>query len=202
MPTSDAENVIKLYQEHAASFEEQRGRDLFERNWLDAFVRTMPPAGVDVLDVGCGNGMPLAGYLIEQGCRITGVDGAAEMIDRATVNFPDQSWLVADMRKLPEMKRFHGIIAWHSFFHLTFEDQRQMFATFDRLSAAGAALMFTSGPAHGEAIGTFEGQPLYHSSLDSSEYRDLLQAYGFTVVDHVKEDPSCGGATVWLARKA
>jgi hypothetical protein len=26
-------------------------------------------------------------------------------------------------------------------------------------------LMFTSGPAYGEAIGTYRGEPLYHGSL-------------------------------------
>lgn len=29
----------------------------------------------------------------------------------------------------------------------------------------------------------------------------LLAANGFSVVDHVPEDPTCGGHTVWLARR-
>lgn len=60
--------------------------------------------------------------------------------------------------------------------------------------------MFTSGPAHGEAIGTFEGEALYHGSLAPEEYRTLLAENGFAVVDHVVEDPSCGGHTIWLAQ--
>jgi hypothetical protein len=60
--------------------------------------------------------------------------------------------------------------------------------------------MFTSGPSHGEAIGTLEGEPLYHASLDPAEYRELLDTHGFDVVRHVAEDPECGGHTVWLAR--
>ena len=61
--------------------------------------------------------------------------------------------------------------------------------------------MFTSGPAFGEAIGTFEGEPLYHGSLDPAEYRALLDAQGFEVVAHVAEDATCGGHTIWLARR-
>ncbi|KRC71672.1 hypothetical protein D3C87_157050 [compost metagenome] len=53
---------------------------------------------------------------------------------------------------------------------------------FRRLAAPGAVLMFTSGPALGEAIGEFEGKPLYHGSLDGGEYRGLLAANGFEVV--------------------
>ena len=75
-----------------------------------------------------------------------------------------------------------------------------MFPIFATHAAPGAALMFTSGPAAGEALGVFEGETLYHASLDPAEYRDLLAANGFTVVGHRPEDPDCGGRTVWLAR--
>jgi hypothetical protein len=63
----------------------------------------------------------------------------------------------------------------------------------------GAPLLFTSGPAFGEAIGTLEGEPLYHASLGAGEYRGLLDHNGFDVVAHAAEDPDCGGHTVWLA---
>jgi hypothetical protein len=75
-----------------------------------------------------------------------------------------------------------------------------MFAVFARHAKPDAPLMFTSGPSHREAIGTLEGDPLFHASLDPAEYRSLLAANGFDVVHHVAEDPDCGGHTVWLAR--
>jgi len=65
--------------------------------------------------------------------------------------------------------------------------------------AIGAALLFTAGPAAGEAIGDLFGDLLYHDSLDPAEYRDLLAANGFEVVRYTPEDPDCGGHTVWLA---
>ncbi|MEY8841677.1 SAM-dependent methyltransferase, partial [Cribrihabitans sp. XS_ASV171] len=104
-------------------------------------------------------------------------------------------------RALPPMGRFDGVIAWHSFFHLRPADQRAMFARFARLCRPGAALMFTSGPAQGEVVGSFAGRPLYHASLDSADYRRLLDRHGVEVRRHVAEDPTCGGATIWLARK-
>ena len=68
-------------------------------------------------------------------------------------------------------------------------------------AAAGAALMFTSGPSAGEEIGSYRGEPLYHASLDGDEYRGLLHDNGFDVVSHVVEDPTCGHHTIWLARQ-
>ena len=76
-----------------------------------------------------------------------------------------------------------------------------MFETFNRLARPGAALIFTSGTTLGATIGTFAGQPLYHGSLDTTEYRQLLPANGFDVVEHIENDSACGGATIWLARK-
>ena len=61
--------------------------------------------------------------------------------------------------------------------------------------------MFTSGPAHGEAIGSYRGEPLYHASFDREEYAELLDAHGFEVLDQASEDATCGGHTVWLARR-
>jgi hypothetical protein len=104
------------------------------------------------------------------------------------------------MRTLSLPQRFDGMLAWDSFFHLDPEDQRRMFPVFRRHAAPCAALMFTSGPAHGEAIGSYQGEPLYHASLDASEYRAILNANGFEVVAHVIEDPDCGHHTVWLAQ--
>ena len=206
MATTDAERVIALYHENAALWGELRGRELIERDWLGRFLAALPEGGRRVLDLGCGPGVPIAAHLIAEGCELTGVDGAAGQIEAARAHFPAERWpghrwLVADMRALPELGRFHGVIAWHSFFHLTPEDQRPMFATFARLALPGAALMFTSGPRLGEAIGSFAGQPLYHGSLDSAEYRALLAEAGFEVLRHVEEDAECGGATVWLARR-
>jgi hypothetical protein len=105
------------------------------------------------------------------------------------------------MRTLELGRTFDGIMAWDSFFHLPQADQRRMFPIFGRHAGAGAALMFTSGPSAGERIGSYQGEPLYHASLDGGEYRRLLRDNGFGVVEHVAEDPTCGLHTVWLAQR-
>lgn len=153
-----------------------------------------------MLDLGCGSGVPVARELAGRGLSVTGVDSAPEMIALFQTNLPTQRAIVADMRDLALGIRFSGVIAWDSFFHLTPEAQRAMFPLFDQHTEPCAALMFTSGPSHGEAIGQLEGDPLYHGSLDPEEYRLLLDQHSFDVVAHVIDDPVCR-RTVWLARK-
>ena len=194
-----SERIVDLYERHARTFDRERCRSLFERGWLARF-RTVAGAEAAILDVGCGSGEPIARYLIAAGHTVTGIDSAEAMIAICRKRFPEQSWVVADMRGLALGRRFGGILAWDSFFHLTEDDQRTMFAIFAAHAAEGCALMFTSGPHGGEAIGSYQGEALYHASLDPDEYRALLQAHGFDIVDHVAEDAACGGHTVWLTR--
>lgn len=197
--TSPANAVIDLYQRHAATYDGLRGQTLQEGAWLAHFRGLLVP-GAAILDIGCGTGQPIASHFLAQGHAVTGVDSASAMIALCRARFPKGDWQVADMRKLALGRRFDGLIAWDSFFHLTPEDQRGMFPIFAAHAAPGAALLFTSGPAHGEAIGSFEGEALYHGSLAPEEYRALLAENGFAVVDHIVEDPNCGGHTIWLAQ--
>jgi SAM-dependent methyltransferase len=196
---SEAERVIGLYQRHAGNFDRARGRDLFEKPWLDRFLALLQPRA-SILDIGCGSAEPIARYFIEKGFHVTGVDSSPALIDICQSRFPEQHWIVSDMRMLSLNRRFDGILAWDSFFHLCPEDQRWMFPIFKAHAASNAALMFTSGPSHGEAIGTYQGEALYHGSLDKTEYRTLLNENGFTVLSHVVADPTCGLHTIWLAQ--
>ena len=197
--SSPSERIISLYQQYADDWDRERGRSLLEKAWLDRFL-TLLPLRAAILDIGCGAGEPIARYVIQKACNVTGIDSSPALIDMCKERFPDHDWIVTDMRTLSLDRRFDGILAWDSFFHLCPEDQRRMFPIFRSHARSKAALMFTSGPALGEAIGNFEGEPLYHGSLDGAEYRSLLDENGFDVVSHVVEDPNCGRHTVWLAQ--
>jgi SAM-dependent methyltransferase len=196
----ESERIIGLYDENAAEWDRLRGPgSLFEKPWLDRFVSLLGPRAT-ILDLGCGSARPIATYLIGSGYAVTGVDSSPALIEVCRTRFPQNEWIVADMRTLDVGRRFDGVLAWDSFFHLAHDDQRAMFPVFARHVQPRGALMFTSGPAHGEVLSTFAGEPLYHASLDPSEYRMILHRNGFQVVGHVADDPSCGEHTIWLAR--
>jgi SAM-dependent methyltransferase len=197
--TSEAERIIDLYQRHAIDWARERGSSLVEKDWLDRFLALLPMSP-SILDIGCGSGEPIARYFYEQEFYLTGIDSSSALIDLCKERFPDREWIIADMRTLSLNRRFDGILAWDSFFHLCPEDQRRMFPIFRSHAGAKAALMFTSGPGHAEAIGSYKGEPLYHGSLDGEEYRSLLYQNGFDVVSHVVDDPNCSHHTVWLAQ--
>jgi len=198
--SSDADRIVGLYERHAQTWDKERGRSLFERGWLDRFL-DLVPAGGSILDLGCGSGEPIARHFVESGRAVTGVDTSPTMIGMCQNRFPGHEWLVGDMRSLALGRRFDGIVAWDSFFHLSRGDQRAMFSLFHAHAKPHAALMFTSGPADGEAIGSYMGEPLFHASLGADEYETRLRENGFVAVAQQVEDPACGGHTIWLAQR-
>lgn len=200
-----ADDVVGLYQRLSPAFRARRWLSaFFERPWIDRFADAVP-AGGRVLDLGCGSGAPIARRLAERGARVTGVDSAPAMIAAARAALPSHAFVCADMRMVSSaalgQASFDGVLAWHSFFHLTQADQRALLPRLAGFCASGAPLMFTSGPRAGVAIGSMDGAPLHHASLSRVEYRRILGRAGLEILAFAPEDPATGGATIWLARR-
>lgn len=198
---SDADAIVELYERHADAWSADRQSGAWaERIWHERFANTLPPRA-SVLDIGCGCGWPVAEFLAGHGHAITGVDSSSRMVAISAARLPAHNWVHADMRALDLDHRFDAILAWDSFFHLTPDDQRSVFAVFARHAAPHCALLFNTGPRYGIAVGAYRGDPLYHASLDAGEYQALLDRIGFDVQAHAVEARDAGGRTVWLCRR-
>jgi SAM-dependent methyltransferase len=194
--------IIDLYSRHADAWSRMRDGPLNadERPHLETFAAALPK-GADVLDLGCGSGRPIAEWLIGRGFRLTGVDASPGLIERCGAAFPEHDWRVADMRGLELGRRFEGVLAWYSSFHLTAGDQAAMAAVYARHLKPGGILMFIGGPKRGVAMGEWMGGPLYHASLEPTEYRAGLEAAGLVDIEEAVLKPrEDEGARVWTAR--
>ena len=195
-----ANRIVDHYERHALSWDaDRRAADWIDQPFIERFLRYLP-RGATVLDLGCGGGSPVALHMVTQGFRVTGVDSSPTLISLCRSRMPEQEWIVADMRSLALGRRFGGILAWDSFFHLPYDDQRTMFRIFAVHAATSAVLIFNAGFSQGEAVGSYRGDPLYHASLDPSEYETLLARSGFELIEHSINDPAKGGRIYWLAR--
>jgi len=196
-----AHGIIAHYERHARAWDADRRAGAWsDKPYIERFLSHLPQ-GASVLDLGCGGGDPVARHMVAQGFHITGVDGSPTLISLAQSRMPDQEWIIGDMRSLALGRRFDGILAWDSFFHLSYDDQRKMFGVFAAHAADGAMLMFNAGPAKGEAIGAYRGDPLYHASLDPAGYEDLLTGAGFELIEHTVGNFAKGGRSCWLAAR-
>ena len=200
MTQHHAEQIPQIYERHALAWDTDRSRGTWnDKDWHDRFIACLTP-GARVLDLGCGSGMPVAFHLVQHGLRVTGVDTSPTLITLCRQRMPEHEWITGEMQTLALPQRFDGLLSWDSFFHLTPEHQRTMFTVFAAHAAPGAFLLFNTGPEQGEILGDFQGEPLYHASLDPEEYQQLLDHSGFALVAHTVEDPTAGGRTIWLAQ--
>ena len=192
--------TVQIYESHASAWDDHRSGVFFEKDWLDKFINLLPSQG-RVLDVGCGAGEPITGYLLKQGLRVTGLDASPKMLAISKPRFPNASWITMDMRDLKLDTRFDGIVSWDGFFHLNQEEQRQVLLLFaDHLNSDGS-LLITIGHESGEVTGTVEGEEVYHSSLDPDEYRAILKSVGFDNFEIKLEDEDCGFHSILLAKR-
>ncbi|GHO90508.1 methyltransferase [Reticulibacter mediterranei] len=195
-----SKQIPAIYERYAHEWDADRNSGIWnDKKWHDRFI-TCLREGATVLDLGCGSALPVARHLVQHGLRVTGVDTSPTLIALCRKRLPDQEWVVSAMQAITLHRRFDGILGWDSFFFLTHDDQRNMFKVFAAHAAPSAFLMFNTGTEHGEAIGKYRGESLYHASLDAAEYQLLLDQFGFEVLEHVVEDPTAGGRTIWLAR--
>lgn len=189
-----------VYCRNARAWDQIRPRTLYEKAWLDRLLDPVPPGG-SVLDLGCGAGVPIGGYVVSRGLRLTGLDGAPEMLAMARERYPQARWIAGDMRQLDLAERFDAIVGWDSVFHLRPDEQRSLLPRLAAHLEPGGGLMLTVGPAAGEPIGSVAGEPVYHASLSPEEYAARLSDCGLSVVAFVPEDASCAGRSILLARR-
>lgn len=195
-----AARTSEIYQRNALRFDAERTKVLHERVWLDRWLARVP-RGASLLDLGCGTGDPIAGFLLERGYRVTGLDAAEAMLAVARRHLPAGRWVHGDMRTLDLDQRFDGILGWNSFFHLTQIEQRAVLPRLAKHLAPGGALMLSVGPAAGEVVGQVAGEAVYHASLAPSEYLQILERCGLCLDAFVVADQDCEGQTVLLVHE-
>jgi cyclopropane fatty-acyl-phospholipid synthase-like methyltransferase len=200
MTNRNKDKIYESYNQMYHWFDEHRSRDLFEKPYLDLAI-TYLEADATILDIGCGMGEPIGKYFIDKGFELTGIDGSSKLIELAKNRFPKAKFIIQDMREINLNEKFDIVIAWHSFFHLTQDDQKSMFKVFKEHIKLGGVLMFTSGSSQGEIWSDNGGEMLYHSSYSPKEYEMLLQENGFKIIKYALDDENCGGASVWMAQK-
>ncbi len=193
-----SEQTRGVYERNAESYDARRSRALFEARWLRRFAGSLPDGG-RVLDLGCGAGRPIAGWLIGEGFQLTGADFSEPMLALARARWPGGDWRLSDMRTLDLPDQFDGIIGWDSFFHLTPDEQRACLPRLTRHLVPGGVLMVTVGHKAGEVTGFVGEEPVYHASLSVAEYARVLEQCDMRITAYLAEDPDCDYHSVLMA---
>ena len=154
-----------------------------------------------VLDIGCGNGIPLTKALLNGEHRVVSLDSSGAMLRHFRLNYSAMPAVRATAQSCPFMDSiFDAAVAWGIMFHLTPEDQIRAIANVSRVLKPGAPFLFTSGDEdclHGK-VSTMNGVEFWHFSYSIDTYGRVLRDHGFTLAN-VHTDS--GKNTYYLAKK-
>ena len=187
-----------------------RDQDYLERalGYVDRILRDVPP-NAEVLDLGCGTGVPIAKYIVEKGYRVIGVDQSKEMLEIARREVPKAEFIHADMIQIEFNRRFAAAIAWDSAFHVERKYHSGIYHKVANCLEAGARFLLSVGGKAPEEItaGTegltseMFGETFFYSGYDPAFARNLIEKAGFEIELWEVDDPSSHGHIAVIARK-
>ena len=163
---------------------------------LDEFVKYLEP-NAQVLDAGCGAGLPVAKILSEQ-LDVTGVDFSERQVRLAKENVPNATFICQDMTNLgfPDAS-FDGICSFYAIIHIPREEHRGLLENFHRiLKPGGIALLCLGAESLKDDIEEdFHGERMYWSHFDAATYESILTDSGFAIIfSKTITDETYGGA--------
>lgn len=149
---------------------------------LDLADALIPP-GTDVLELGCGAGLPMSARLAV-GRRLTGVDLSREQVRRARRNVPSASFLQADMTTLDRpAASFDAVVAFYSLTHVPRDEQAALFGRIGTWLRPGGVFIASLGVEDdpGGIEADWLGVDMYFSHFSARVSRRKLQEAGFTI---------------------
>ena len=140
--------------------------------------------GAEVLDLGCGCGVPVARALAAHH-RVTGVDFSSEQIRRARENVPSASFIEADIASLHfEPSSLNAVVAFYVIFHLPRAEQIELLRSIWRwLKPGGYSLGTLSRWTEEPYTEDFFGVPMFWTNFGLEEYLQYLQQIGYQVLE-------------------
>ncbi|MGI0071341.1 MAG: class I SAM-dependent methyltransferase [Thermoplasmata archaeon] len=154
------------------------------RAWLEPFFRRLP-AGTEVLDLGCGCGLPGTRMLADR-FRVTGVDLSDVQIERARRLVPDARFVRGDMTEIGFPRgSFGGVVCLYALIHVPLDEQPALLRKVHRMLAPGGLFLVTTGAS--AWTGVEEGwlgsnAKMYWSHADLRTYAQWFGNEGFRVL--------------------
>jgi SAM-dependent methyltransferase len=153
-------------------------------HYLATLLSSLPTSGAEVLELGCGAGLPVTRALAER-AQVTAVDISPEQVRRAKENAPGAEVLCADMMALDFADgKFDAVAAFYAITHLAREEHAELFRRIARWLKPGGTFLATLGAtALDDCIEQdWLGAPNFFSHFDAWTTLVMLYDCGFDIL--------------------
>jgi cyclopropane fatty-acyl-phospholipid synthase-like methyltransferase len=189
--------------DHDPKYLVERGYDCIAQRYLEGAKRNLAsaeasarmgylrkllerlPAQAQVLELGCGAGVPCTQLLAQQ-ADVTGVDISAAQVALAKQHVLHATLLQADMMTLAfPPASFDAVVAFYSIIHLPRAEQAVLVERLAEWLRPGGWFLVNLGVSNdpGSIEPDWLGAAMYWSSYDAQTNRDLVSRVGLTLVE-------------------
>lgn len=162
------------------------------RSW----ARTLGPEAV-ILDLGCGNGIPITRALYQDGYTLYGIDASPTLIASYREHFPDLTVACEPVESSKFFDRkFDGVVAWGLLFLFSESLQSETIHRISGILKPGGQFLFTSPKADCTWIDIMTSAESRSLGLD--RYKDILASAGLTLIG---KDTDEGDNFYYFAKK-
>ena len=182
------------------------GSEAYHKEAMDKFVALLPDKEYRVLDLGCGFGLDLGGFL-EGGFEITGIDISESMLNLARQRFPKVELHKMDMRQLNFKKgSFGGVWASHCLYHVPKRDIGRVIEQIKYVLVPQGIFFGSLKMGCGEGIDrevqsvSYPGKPRFYALYTEAEIKDMLRDFDVINLD-IKPEIYYGSGWIYVWAK-
>ncbi len=148
-------------------------------------IKSLIIDGGQILDVGCGDGTPIASYFINKGYGYTGIDISEKRLKIAKEITPEGNFLPMDMREINFLpNHFDIVLCINSIIHVDRLEHRKIFDSFYHILKPGGILFLSMGPRERDEIRPYwKDIPMYWSQFGTEYNLNILRDTGFVILN-------------------
>ncbi|MFA5050345.1 MAG: class I SAM-dependent methyltransferase [Candidatus Micrarchaeia archaeon] len=180
-----SELVREGYTKIAKKYHKQRNK--YKNNKLLIKFSKQLPKGSNVIDLGCGAGIPVTKFLINKKYTVIGIDFAGGMIKLAKKNVPKAKFIEMDITKMNfKPNSFDGAVSFYAIIHIPRQKHAGVYKNLHKILKPNAIMLIN---ACGTDINGWEGYerdylgvPMFWSFYGPKKTSRIITDSGFEIL--------------------
>ena len=166
--------IAKTYSQHRVS--------LHAEKYLYQLLKMLKKQAT-ILDLGCGNGLPVDSILIKNDFLLFGIDISPVQIAMAQKNLPQGSFVVKNMLDLKDGEyQVDAVVSFYALFHIPKVRHLEMLKKINSFLPNKGWLLITMGDRDFEGEHQLLGTKMWSSQFGVEKNRQLIKQAGFEII--------------------